>query len=83
MENSIVKSKKEIDINKPKLTAKEFKRQWILVAISAVYVVYGIIFYYLPLNWTNLGETSLVMNISDLAFWRRIALTNDKLYLQT
>ena len=51
MENSIVKSKrvKEVDINKPKLTAKEFKRQWILVAISAVYVIYGIIFYYLPL----------------------------------
>ena len=51
MENSIVKSKrvKEGDINKPKLTAKEFKRQWILVAISAVYVIYGIIFYYLPL----------------------------------
>ena len=51
MENSIVKSKrtKEIDVNKPKFTAKEFKRQWILVAISAVYVIYGIIFYYLPL----------------------------------
>ena len=51
MENSITKSKniKEVDINKPKFTVKEFKRQWILVAISAVYVVYGIIFYYLPL----------------------------------
>ena len=51
MENSIVKSKrtKEIDVNKTKFTAKEFKRQWILVAISAVYVIYGIIFYYLPL----------------------------------
>ena len=51
MENSILKSKrtKEVDVNKPKLTVKEFKRQWILVAISAVYVVYGIIFYYLPL----------------------------------
>ncbi len=51
MENSILKSKrtKEVDVNKPKLTVKEFKRQWILVAISAVYVVYGIVFYYLPL----------------------------------
>ena len=51
MENSILKSKqtKEIDINKPKLTVKEFKRQWILIAISVVYVIYGIIFYYLPL----------------------------------
>ena len=53
MENSISQSKvkdpKEIDINKPKFTVKEFKRQWILVVIGAVYVVYGIIFYYLPL----------------------------------
>ena len=54
MENSISESKvknpkKEIDINKPKFTVKEFKRQWVLVAISAVYVIYGIIFYYLPL----------------------------------
>ena len=40
---------KEIDVNKPKFTKKEFKRQWILVAIGAAYVVYGIIFYYLPL----------------------------------
>ena len=32
MENSILKSKrtKEVDVNKPKLTVKEFKRQWIL-----------------------------------------------------
>ena len=51
MENSILKSKrtKEVDINKPKLTVKEFKRQWLLIAISVVYVIYGIIFYYLPL----------------------------------
>jgi putative aldouronate transport system permease protein len=40
---------KDIDVNKPKFTKKEFKRQWILVAIGAAYVVYGIIFYYLPL----------------------------------
>ena len=44
MENSILKSKrtKEVDVNKPKLTVKEFKRQWILVAISAVYVVFPV-----------------------------------------
>ncbi len=43
------KKKKEIDINKPQFTVKEFKRQWILVAISVVYVLYGLLFYYLPL----------------------------------
>jgi len=35
--------------NGVEFTAKEFKRQWILIAIAAVYVIYGIIFYYLPL----------------------------------
>ena len=53
MENSTSlskkKKKKEIDYEKPQLTAKELKRQWILVVISAIYVVYGIVFYYLPL----------------------------------
>jgi putative aldouronate transport system permease protein len=54
MENSISQAEKlkqltEKELNKPKFTVKEFKRQWILVAISAVYVIYGIIFYYLPL----------------------------------
>ena len=51
MENTTTASQKakEIDINKPKFTVKEFKRQWVLVAIGAVYVIYGIIFYYLPL----------------------------------
>ena len=51
MENTIKTSKKikEIDVNKPKFTKKEFSRQWVLVAIGAAYLVYGIIFYYLPL----------------------------------
>jgi putative aldouronate transport system permease protein len=50
MENTATSKKvKEIDVNKPQFTVKEFKRQWILVVISAVYVIYGIIFYYLPL----------------------------------
>ncbi|WP_034449681.1 ABC transporter permease [Butyrivibrio sp. AE2032] len=51
MEISTSKSKKQkpVDIDKPKLTVKEFKRQWILVVISAIYIIYGIIFYYLPL----------------------------------
>ena len=54
MENSVSQSEKlkeltEKELKKPKFTVKEFKRQWILVAISAVYVIYGIIFYYLPL----------------------------------
>ena len=55
MENSISSTRKarkmssSDDYNKPKFTVKEFKRQWILVVIAAVYVVYGIIFYYLPL----------------------------------
>lgn len=44
---------------------------------------YDTIFCYLPLNWTNLGGKSLVMNITDLAFRRRIALTYDKPYLRT
>ena len=29
------KKEKDIDLNKPKLTVKEFKRQWILVAIAS------------------------------------------------
>ena len=33
----------------PKFTVKEFKRQWILVVIAAVYVVYGLVFNYAPL----------------------------------
>jgi putative aldouronate transport system permease protein len=55
MENSISRSRRarkmttQDDFSKPKFTVKEFKRQWILVVISAVYVIYGIIFYYLPL----------------------------------
>ena len=54
MENSISQAEKlkqltEKELNKPKFTVKEFKRQWILITISAVYVIYGIIFYYLPL----------------------------------
>ena len=52
MENTTTtasKKVKEIDVNKPKFTVKEFKRQWVLVVIGAVYVIYGIIFYYLPL----------------------------------
>ena len=55
MENSISRSRRarkmttQDDFSKPKFTVKEFKRQWILVVIAAVYVIYGIIFYYLPL----------------------------------
>ena len=54
MENTVSQQEKlkqltEKELNKPKFTAKEFKRQWVLIAISAVYVIYGIIFYYLPL----------------------------------
>lgn len=30
-------------------TVKEFKRQWLLVAIAAIYVIYGLVFNYLPL----------------------------------
>lgn len=40
---------KQPDINKVKLTKKEFKRQWVLIVIAAIYVIYGIVFYYLPL----------------------------------
>lgn len=40
---------KEPDINKVRLTKKEFNRQWVLILIAAIYVIYGIIFYYLPL----------------------------------
>ncbi|MBQ2155150.1 MAG: sugar ABC transporter permease, partial [Clostridiales bacterium] len=56
MENTTTTSTKKVveaDVKKPRLTAaeftKEFKRQWVLVAISVAYVIYGIIFYYLPL----------------------------------
>ena len=54
MENTATTSAvKEADVKKPRLTVaefqKEFKRQWVLVAISVAYVIYGIIFYYLPL----------------------------------
>ena len=55
MENTTTTSKAPAkqDVTKPRLTAeefkKEFKRQWILIAIGAVYVVYGLIFNYLPL----------------------------------
>ena len=35
--------------DKPKFTVKEFKRQWVLIVIGVVYVIYGIIFNYLPL----------------------------------
>ena len=77
MENSISKSKvkdpKEIDINKPKFTVKEFKRQWVLVAISAVYVIYGIIFYYLPLVGWIMAFQKFVYN--DNVF---VALTKSK-----
>ena len=30
-------------------TAKEFKRQWVLIAISVIYVIYGLVFNYAPL----------------------------------
>ena len=55
MGNSMSKSEKLKELqakeaNKPKLTAKEFKRQWVLVVIAAIYVIYGIAFYYLPLG---------------------------------
>lgn len=43
------KKPKQPDISKVKLTKKEFKRQWVLILIAAIYVIYGIIFYYLPL----------------------------------
>ena len=53
MENTTTTSTKKVveaDVKKPRLTAaefaKEFKRQWVLVAISVAYVIYGIIFYY-------------------------------------
>ena len=56
MKNTTTTSTKKVveaDVKKPRLTAaeftKEFKRQWVLVAISVAYVIYGIIFYYLPL----------------------------------
>ena len=50
MENTLsTKKTKQVDTNKTPFTVKELKRQWILVAIAVVYVVYGIIFYYLPL----------------------------------
>lgn len=39
----------EPDITKVKLTRKEFKRQWVLILIAALYIIYGIVFYYLPL----------------------------------
>ncbi|MBO7426170.1 MAG: ABC transporter permease subunit [Clostridia bacterium] len=35
--------------NGVEFTAKEFKRQWILVVIAVLYVIYGVIFNYLPL----------------------------------
>ena len=41
--------KKKKEKTKPKFTKKEFKRQWILVVIGGVYVLYGLIFNYLPL----------------------------------
>lgn len=40
----------ELDITKVKLTKKEFKRQWGLIFVAALYVIYGIVFYYLPLG---------------------------------
>ena len=54
MENSVSQSEKlkqltEKELKKPKFTVKEFKRQWILVVISVVYVLYGLLFYYAPL----------------------------------
>ncbi|MCQ2502509.1 MAG: ABC transporter permease subunit [Saccharofermentans sp.] len=52
MENSVSKSnfrKMDSEEKKPRLSAKEFGRQKVLVIISAIYVVYGLIFYYLPL----------------------------------
>lgn len=39
----------EPEMAKVKLTKKEFKRQWILILIALLYVIYGIVFYYLPL----------------------------------
>ena len=41
------KSRKE---NKNKITWKEIKRQKVLLFWAAVMVIYGIIFYYLPLG---------------------------------
>ena len=43
------KGRKKKRANGVEFTAKEVKRQWVLIAISVVYVIYGIIFYYLPL----------------------------------
>lgn len=54
MENSISRADKLKQLEakekmKPKFDIKEFKRQKILVILSAIYVVYGLVFYYLPL----------------------------------
>ena len=47
-ENVSGKKKKKVK-DGPKFTVKEFKRQWVLIAIAAVYVIYGIVFNYIPL----------------------------------
>jgi len=54
MENTVSQSEKlkeltEKELRRPKFTLKEFKRQRILIFISAIYVIYGVVFYYLPL----------------------------------
>lgn len=47
---STKKKKKNVENKQTmKITAKELKRQWVLIAIAAAYVIYGVIFYYVPL----------------------------------
>ena len=47
------KSKQKVKEPKTKITWKEIKRQKVLLFWAAIMVVYGVVFYYLPLaGWT-------------------------------
>ncbi|MFU7515581.1 ABC transporter permease [Clostridium sp. HCS.1] len=53
MKNADLITEKEINIKKKKLTWKNLKKQWVLIAMSFPFVVWVIIFKYLPLfGWS-------------------------------
>lgn len=52
------KSKQKVKEPKTKITWKEIKRQKVLLFWAAIMVVYGVVFYYLPLaGWTMRFKT--------------------------
>lgn len=81
------KKVKEPDIHKVPLSKKEFKRQWLLIAISALYIIYGIFFYYIPIvGWLmafqNYKIKDGLLGSQFVGFDKFVFLFKDKTFLR-